>query len=193
MDIQFTSRLIKANADKKTNYGYRLIGLGIIGAIAFGAFKMYNIATISFSISIATIIYILIAKKGNVAAFYVSGEKFIMTPNDIQIAQQTFPVNKISALTLTIHSFSGMDFADGSTSNGMTNNISFTFNGKEHYHWFYLANRNHTVELCAVLREYYRARVPVVERDYKRRRTWLMQLLETKEEIETFKARHKIP
>jgi hypothetical protein len=141
-----------------------------------------------------TIVVILFMKKGKIQAYMVSKHPLLLTPDSIKIDTTTYRINEITDLVITIHSYNAMNDPSGSESyNGMRNNISFKYHGAEEYHWFYLRNRQHAIELCAVLREYYRKKIPVTEKDMTGKRTWLMQRLENMQEVEAFKKRHKIP
>lgn len=195
--MEFKSFIVKNNEDKTTNYTQYIAGIGIIACFAFAAFGMYTVSTIFFGAVVVIVIGIALAKRGNIQAYEISKEPFILTPTGIRIGQISFKISEISEIVFVVHSFSGMDYSDGGgtykTSDGMDNYLRFTRNGLLENFRFYLNSKKHALDLCAVLREYYRAKVPVVEQDMFGRRTWLLKRLETKAEYEIFKTRHKIP
>lgn len=197
-ELVFKSKIIKANSSKGSNNVFMVVGLLLIAFLGFAALNNYEYATIAFVLAVVAVIGIAVIKKGNIATQVVSNETILITPETITIGDQRFSVKDISNLFLRLHSYNGMNIRwevgqMGTPANGMNNEISFDYLGKKEQYHFYLANRKHAIALCAVLREYYRAKIPVTEIDFAGRRTCLMQLLETKEEIEQFKRRHKIP
>jgi len=170
------------------------VAVCIIGCIAFAAVKMYQYATVSFVLAMVTILILVFMKKGNIQAYMISDLPLVMTPDTIVAGNRSFRINEITGLKLTIHSYKGMNNPGGTTYlSGINNTVEFTCNGVTEYHWFYLKSKEHATELCAVLREYYRKKIPVTEKDMNGRRTWLMQPLKTMEEVEAFKKRHQIP
>jgi len=158
---------------------------------------MYTVSTIFFGAVVVIVIGIALAKRGNIQAYEISREPFVLTPTGIRIGQISFKISEISEIVFIVHSFRGMDYSDGGgsykTSDGMDNYLSFTHNGIPEKFRFYINSKKHALDLCSVLREYYRAKIPVVEQDMFGRRTWLLKRLETKAEYEVFKTRHKIP
>jgi hypothetical protein len=78
------------------------------------------------------------------------------------------------------------------TSNGINNKLSFEYNSSKKECSFLIGNKKHALQLCAVLREYYRKKLPVIETNMYGVRTYLLQQIKTKEEMELFKRRHKI-
>ena len=197
MDLEFKSYIIKPNEDKTTNNTRYFVGIGIIACLAFAAFGMYSISTFIFAAIVIIILVIAFAKKGNIQASQISQEQIVLTPVSIRIDQKNYKISEISEIVFTVHSFNGMNYSDGtsnySTSDGMDNYISFSYLGLPENCQFYLNSKKHALDLCAVLREYYRAKVPIIEKDMNGSRTWLLKRMETKAEFEIFKKRHKIP
>jgi hypothetical protein len=194
LKIEFKSRLITRNPDSGTNKAYIIIAAAIVACIVFAALKLYTYATIGFAVALVTVLVITIAKKGRIHAVVVSDKLLHLTPTSVTIDGRMFRISEITDLAFHIDAFSGMRYpSERATSSGMQNLISFKYHGSEEQYNFFLQNRQHAVQLCAVIREYYRNRIPVVETDYAGRRTWLMQRIETMEEVEKFKKRHKIP
>lgn len=155
---------------------------------------MYDYATIAFIAAMLILIGLLIVKKGRIQTIILSTEPLVLTPTHIKVGDHRYNVDDIDKPGFKLHSYSGMSLPDSSgDSDGMENIISFYHGGKRQEHKFFLGNRKHALELCAVLREYYRAGMAIVELDHKNRRTILMYLPGSVEEMKQFKKRHKIP
>ena len=169
----------------------------MIACIAFAALGMYSISTFLFAAVVILIIVVAFAKKGNIQSNLVSKEQVVLTPASIRIDQKSYKISEISDIVFIVHSFNGMDYSQGGksyeTSNGMDNYITFSYMGLSENCQFYLNSKKHALDLCAVLREYYRAKIPIIEKDMNGSRTWLLKRMETKAEFEVFKTRHKIP
>lgn len=194
MEPQFKSFLVTRNTDRSLNRAYILVAVCILASVALGAAKLYQYSTAAFALSIVVIIIMLFTKKGNIQAYLISDLPLVMTPDSIIVGNKTFRLNEVTRLQLLIHSYKGMNNPRSSTYlSGINNKIEFTAHGVAEYHSFYLNSKEHATQLCAVLREYYRKKIPVTEKDMTGRRTWLMQPLATMEEVEAFKKRHKIP
>ncbi len=195
--MEFKSYIIKTNEDKTTNNTQYFVAIGIIACLVFAALSMYNMATIIFAAVVIIVLVIAFAKKGNIQAYQISHEQFVLTPTSIRIDQKTYKISEISEIVFTVHSFNGLNYSDGSsnykTSNGMDNYLSFSYRRLTENCQFYLNSKKHALDLCAVLREYYRAKIPIIEKDMNGSRTWMLKRMETKAEFEIFKTRHKIP
>ncbi len=195
--MEFKSFIIKTNPDKTTSNTRYFVAIGMIACIAFAAFGMYSISTYIFAAVVIIILVVAYAKKGNIQAHQISKDQFLLTTASIRIDQKTYKISEISEITFVVHSFNGMNYSDGginnSTSNGMDNYLSFSYMGLKENFRFYLNSKKHALDLCAVLREYYRAKIPIIEKDMNGSRTWLLKRMETKAEFEIFKTRHKIP
>ena len=195
--MEFKSYIVKNNLDKTTNNTRYFVAFGIVVCLAFAAFGMYSISTVLFVAVVIVILVAAFAKKGNIQVYQVSTEPFLLTPVSVRIEGKNYKISEISEIVFTVHSFNGMDYSQGGnsylTSNGMDNYLSFSHRGLTENCRFYLNSKKHTLDLCAVLREYYRAKIPIIEKDMNGNRTWLLKRMETKAEFEIFKTRHKIP
>jgi len=157
---------------------------------------MYSISTILFVAVIIIILVAAFAKKGNIQAYQISSEQILLTPASVRIDQKTYKISEVSDIVFVVHSFNGMNYSDSGdykTSDGMDNYLSFSYMGLTEECRFYLNSKKHALDLCAVLREYYRSKIPIIEKDMNGSRTWLLKRMETKAEFEIFKTRHKIP
>jgi len=195
--LEFKSYIIKTNEDKTTNNTWYIVAFGIIACLAFAAFGMYSISTFIFTAVVIIILVVAFVKKGNIQPLQISKEQIVLTPASVRIDQKTYKISEISEIVFIVHSFNGMNYSQGGksyeTSNGMDNYLSFSYLGLPENCQFYLNSKKHALDLCAVLREYYRAKIPIIEKDMNGGRTWLLKRIETKAEFEIFKTRHKIP
>jgi hypothetical protein len=196
--MKFRTFIVKANKSKTVNTGAVIAIVLIILSFITGFLGLLTMAAISFVVAILTVVVMAIAKKGDIQLYGVSKEYLVLTPGTITIESESFAVEKVGEIHIRIHSYSGLVYprsenaSSRSVSSGVDNKLSFEYNGIKKECVFYIGNNKHALQLCAVLREYYRNKLPVIETDMYGVRTYLLQRLKTKEDKDAFKKRHKI-
>lgn len=196
--MKFRTFIVKVNKSKTVNAGAVVALVLVILSFIAAFLDLLAVAAISFVAAILSIVVIAVAKKGDIQLYGISKEYLVLTPGTITIEAESFIVEEVKNIHIVFHSYSGLLYASSEnsntrhTSNGIDNKISFEHNGVKKEYSFFIGNKKHALQLCAVLREYYRKKLPVLETDMYGVRTYLLQRLKTKEEIDTFKRRHKI-
>jgi len=189
--MQFTSYIIEGNPDKTVVAVTNIAMVALLGALITCFAGLMQIGTILFVTAVILGVVLALFKKGNIQAVVLSKNKLIITTSYIEIAGIVYEMEKIRDLHIGVHSFAGLDYmADGlKTSDGMNNNVSFTFDGKKKNCTFYLDGPTHTFSLCLVLQEFYRQKIPVIEVDRFGGQTFLFKRL-NEQELAAFKEKY---
>ena len=190
--MEFRTYTIESNPDKTVNRFTYIILLLVLGVIVCYILKLETIATILFTVSVIIIIVLAIVKKGRIQSVVLTKNVLAVSPEKITIAGKSFEVKKMKQLVFAIDSFAGMNEMTqiGQTnSDGMDNVVRFVYDTEKVDCRFYLQDRNHALTLCRVFDEFYRLKIPFIEKDRKGHQTYLFRRLDNKQ-LQAFKKKY---
>ncbi|HXB96310.1 MAG TPA: hypothetical protein VNU70_14160 [Puia sp.] len=146
-----------------------------------------------FGGGIAVVVIGAVIARGDVRNYGFSGEELVVGPEGITVGAMYYPLRIVSEMDFNVEAYDGLYVNDGamvsgSKSDGMTNDLSFKAGGARVKCGFYLNSQQHVQQLGLVFDEFYRRRVPFIERN-RSVRTYLFQHLNERE-LEAFKARY---
>jgi hypothetical protein len=131
--------------------------------------------------------------RGDVRNYGLSEDELVVDPEGVTVGAVHYPMRLVSEMDFNVEAYNGLYVNDGamvsgSNSDGMTNDLSFKANGGKVACGFYLESKQHVQQLGLLFDEFYRKRIPFVERN-RSRRTYLLQHLNERE-LEEFKKRY---
>ena len=190
--MEFRTYTIEANPDKTVNRFTYIILLLVLGVIVCYILKLETIATVLFAASVIIIIVLAIVKKGRIQSVVVSKNVLAVGSEKIVITGRSYDLKKIKQLAFTIDSFAGMDSMTQMgqvNSDGMENYVKFIYDAEKVQCRFYLQDRNHALTLCKMFDEFYRLKIPFIEKDNRGRQTYLFRRLDNKQ-LQDFKKKY---
>jgi hypothetical protein len=146
-----------------------------------------------FGAGIAMVVIGALIARGDVRNYGLSGDELVISPEGITVGSIHYPFRIITEMNFNVEAYNGLYVNDGamisgSNSDGMTNDLSFRAGGARVACGFYLDSKEQVQQLGLLFDEFYRARVPFIERN-RSRRTYLFQHLNEKE-LEAFKRKY---
>ena len=146
-----------------------------------------------FGAGIAVVVIGALIARGDVRNYGLSGEELVISPEGITVGAMYYPLHLVTGMDFNVEAYDGLYVNDGamvsgSKSDGMTNDLSFRAGGGKVACGFYLASQQHVQQLGLLFDEFYRRRVPFIERN-RSRRTYLFQFLNEKQ-LEEFKRKY---
>jgi hypothetical protein len=189
--MEFMTYTVESNPDKSTNTASIVVLSGVGLSIVAAFIGWYIISALIFGVAVIITLILAIAKKGSIHAIIVSKNKLIITDEEISIAGKTYAIQNIKNLEFQVHSYSGMKFSGSEyeTSDGMKNYVSFKANTEEIKCQFFLNSSKHTFMLCKVFEEFYKRKIPFIEKDMHNVQTYLFKPLAGKD-LENFKRKY---
>lgn len=196
--MEFRTYTIESNPDKTVQRFSFLILLLLLGMVAAYLLDKQTLATVLFVADVVIIIVLAIIKKGKIQTTVLSKNVLSVSPQKISVAGKEYDFKRIMELVFTIDSFAGMDaqspVAQGS-SDGMDNYVKFSYEDDEKEEdekiscRFFLRDREHALTLVKVFDEFYRLKIPFIEKDRRGYQTYLFRRLNEKE-LEEFKKKY---
>ena len=191
--MEFRTRLVISRRNIRAYVAYA----GMV--IAACALPVYFIPPIAdyypyvFGAGIAIIVIGAVIARGDVRNYGFSQDELVVSPEGITMGAMHYPLRIVSDMDFNVEAYNGLYMNDGSMvsgskSDGMTNGLTFRAGGAKVDCGFYLESKEHVQQLGMVFDEFYRRRVPFVERN-RSRRTYLFQHLNERELAE-FRARY---
>jgi hypothetical protein len=187
--MEFRTRLVIAKRNKKALVAWAglLIAVLSLGMIFFPPFAGY--VPWAFSAGIVVLIAGAVRAKGDIASFGLSEAELVVTVKSIIINGQEYPINTIRGIDFDVEGYARMpDRSSGYTLHGMGNELRFVSEGQTVICPFYLNSEKHALQLREVLRDFYEAHIPFIERSGGTR-TFLFKNLSGKE-LEEFKKKY---
>jgi hypothetical protein len=183
--MEFRTKLIVANNNKRTKIAYAGLFLSIFSAVLIFFPSMEDFFPWVFGAGVLLIITGAVLTKGNIALYGLSRDELVVTVDEIKIGMQSYSVEQLSKLDFYVEAYAGMILIErglpsGASSDGMENTLGFEFNGAPVTCRFYLDSPQHALQLCSVFREFYLQHIPFVEHD-RYGQTYLFQRLSDQE------------
>jgi hypothetical protein len=146
-----------------------------------------------FGVGIALVILGAIIARGDVRGYGLSEDELVVSIAGISVGAVHYPLRMVSHIDFNVEAYNGMYVNDGamvsgSSSDGMTNLLTFESGGARVDCGFYLSGKAQVQELGMLFNEFYERRVPFIERN-RSTRTYMFKVLNEKE-LEEFKRRY---
>ena len=191
--MEFRTRIVIRKRNKRAYIAYA--GLFITASSLVFVFipNMQDYIPYVFGGGIAVVVIGAVIAHGDVRNYGFSDQELVVSPEGITMGAMYYPLRIVSEMDFNVEAYNGLYMNDGSmvsgsNSDGMTNGLTFRAGGAKVDCGFYLESKQHVQQLGLVFDEFYRRRVPFVERN-RSRRTYLFQHLNERE-LEEFKARY---
>lgn len=191
--MEFRTRIVVSRRNKRAVIAYAGLFVALSSLIIAFIPGMQDYIPWVFGIGIAIVVIGALIARGDVRSYGLSEEILQVGINGIAIGSEYYPMNQIRNLDFNVEGYAGRVVDDnampvGATSDGMTNEVSFSFGGKKISCGFYLQNMQHVYELGEIFEAYYRGHVPFVEHN-RSTRTYLFRYL-SEEELVEFKKKY---
>src|SRR5579859_4604653 len=191
--MEFRTKVVTRRRNKRAYIAYA--GLVIAGSSLLLVFipSMNDYIPYVFGIGIAVVVVGAVIARGDVRNYGLSQDELIVSMTGITVGAIHYPLRMVKNMNFNVEAYNGLYVNDGamvsgSKSDGMTNDLSFESGGSRVAVGFYLGSREHVQQLGAIFDEFYRARIPFIERN-RGRQTFLFQHL-TGVELEEFKRKY---
>lgn len=191
--MEFRTRIVVKKRNKRAYIAYA--GLFITASSLLLVFipNMQDYIPYVFGGGIAIVVIGAVIARGDIRNYGFSEEELVVAPEGISVGAMHYPLRMISDMDFNVEAYDGLYVNDGamvsgSKSDGMTNDLSFRAGGAKVKCGFYLNSKIHVQQLGLVFDEFYKRRVPFVERN-RSVRTYLFQHL-NETQLEEFKARY---
>jgi len=188
--MEFRTKLVVKRRNRKAYIAYGGLAVTAIAVVMALIPAMQDYYAYAFGGGLAIVVIGAVIARGDVTNYGLSEEELAVSENRIEISGRLYPLNQVSKMNFNVEAFAGRYMNDGAmisgtSSDGMTNELSFEFGGKTIDCVFFLSNKEHVLQLGAVFDQFYQRRIPFIERN-KSTRTYLFQIL-TDPQIEEFK------
>ena len=189
----FHTKLVVSHRNVRAYVAYA--GLLIAGSSLLLVFipGMNHYIPYVFGIGIAVVVIGALIARGDVRTYRLSEEDLVVNADGITIGAIHYPLGMVSNIDFNIEAYNGMYVNDGamvsgSNSDGMTNSLAFESGGAKVECGFYLQSKEHVQQLALLFDEFYKRRIPFVERN-RSTRTYMFRVLNERELVE-FKSRY---
>jgi hypothetical protein len=191
--MEFRTKLVISRSNKRAWLAYA--GLFITATslvLVFIPSLSYYIPYV-FGTGIATVIIGAVVARGDVRRYGLSEEDLVVSASEISIGPVIYPMRLVSKIDFNVEAYNGLYMNDGamiagSSSDGMTNSLSFQSGGARVECGFYLANKEQVQQLAVLFNEFYERHMPFIERN-RSTRTYMFKVL-TERELVEFKSRY---
>jgi hypothetical protein len=189
----FHTKLVVSHRNVRAYVAYA--GLMIAGSSLLLVFipGMNHYIPYVFGIGIAVVVIGALIARGDVRTYRLSEEDLVVNADGITIGAIHYPLRMVGNIDFNIEAYNGMYVNDGamvsgSNSDGMTNSLAFESGGVKVECGFYLQSKEHVQQLALLFDEFYKRRIPFVERN-RSTRTYMFRVLNERELVE-FKSRY---
>ena len=191
--MEFRAKLVISRSNKRAWLAYA--GLFITATslvLVFIPSLSYYIPYV-FGTGIAIVIIGAVIARGDIRRYGLSEEDLVVSVAGITVGAIHYPLRLVSKIDFNVEAYNGLYMNDGAmvsgtSSDGMTNQLTFESGGSKVDCGFYLANREQVLELAAVFNEFYQRHIPFIERN-RSTRTYMFRVL-TERELVEFKKRY---
>jgi hypothetical protein len=191
--MEFRTKLVISRRNKRAYIAYAGLFIAASSLLLVFIPSAQDDIPYVFGVGIAVVVIGALIARGDVRNYGLSPDELVVTPEGITVGSMYYPIQLVSEMDFNVEAYNGLYVNDGamvsgSKSDGMTNDLSFRAGGGKVACGFYLGSKEHVQQLGLLFDEFYRRRVPFIERN-RSRRTYLFQHLNEKQ-LEEFKARY---
>jgi hypothetical protein len=191
--MEFRTKTVIGRKNKKAYIAYLGLFIAISSLVLVFIPGMQDYIAWVFGAGIVVVVIGAVIARGDVTDYGLGVDELTVSVKGITIGAQFYPMDQIRKLDFDVQAFEGMYVNDGamvsgSSSDGMTNRVSFQVNGRSVTSGFYLGSAQHVQLLGAVFQEFYELHLPFIEHN-KNAQTYLFQYL-TGKELEAFKIKY---
>jgi hypothetical protein len=191
--MEFRTKIVVRRRNKRAYVAYAGLFIAASSLLLVFIPSLEDYIPYVFGGGIAVVVIGAVIARGDVRNYGLSAAELVVCSEGISVGPMFYPLTMITDLDFNVEAYNGLYVNDGamvsgSNSDGMTNDVSFKAGGAKVMCGFYLDSKQHVQQLALLFDEFYRRRVPFVERN-KSRRTYLLQYLNERE-LEEFKRRY---
>ena len=192
-DMEFRTKLVVRRKNKRAYLAYAGLFIAVSSLVLAFIPNMTEYIPYVFGAGILVVVLGAVIARGDVMNYGMSEDELVVDRSGITVARQRYPMTAISNLEFNVEAYNGLYVNDGAmvsgqNSDGMTNGLWFETGGKRIDLGFYLESQQHVQILGLVFDEFYRLRIPFVERN-RSTRTYMFQKLNAQELVE-FKRKY---
>lgn len=191
--MQFRTTLVTSRRNKRAYVAYAGLLIAASSLLLVFIPSLNDDIPYVFGTGIGIVILGALIARGDVRNYGLSSDHLVVGPDGITVGPVFYPLRMVTALDFNVEGYNGMYVNDGamvsgSSSDGMTNELSFVVGGQRVKCGFYLESMEHVVQLGLLFDEFYQRRIPFVEHN-RGTRTYLLKVLNERE-LEEFKKRY---
>lgn len=191
--MEFRTKLVVKRKNKKAYVAYAGLFIAMLSIVMIFIPSWQDYIGWVFGGGLAIVVIGAVIARGDLMNYGLSEEELVVSTNGISVGGQFYPMSQILKMDFNVEAYAGRYMNDGAmisgtSSDGMTNQLSFEVNGKAVACGFYLSSQVQVYELGGVFNEFYERHIPFIERN-KSTRTYLFQILSEQQVIE-FKRRY---
>ena len=190
--MEFRTKLVVTRKNKKAWLAYAGLFIAASSLILVFIPTWSEYIPYVFGTGIGVVVIGALIARGDVATYGLSEEDLVVGSSGIDVGGRHYPLNQVANLDFDVQAYAGLYMNDGamvagSSSDGMTNRLSFEAGGKTVACGFFLESPVHVQQLGLLFNEFYERHIPFIERN-RSTRTYLFQILSERELVE-FKRR----
>ncbi len=194
--MEFRTKLVTRRKNKKAYLAYAGMVIAASSLILVFIPSMQDDIPWVFGTGIVIVVIGALIARGDVTNYGLSAEDLVVSAAAVSVGSQSWPLNQVKNLEFNVEAYAGMYVNDGAmvsgtSSDGMTNGLSFEAGGKKISAGFYLESKAHVQQLAALFAEFYQWHIPFIERN-RSTQTYLFKVLNEAELVE-FKKRFGYP
>jgi len=191
--MEFRTKLVVTRKNKKAWLAYAGLFIAASSLILVFIPSLSDYIPYVFGTGIAVVVIGALIARGDVATYGLSEEDLVVGSAGIDVGGRHYPLNQVANLDFDVQAYAGLYMNDGamvagSSSDGMTNRLSFEAGGKTITCGFFLESPVHVQQLGLLFNEFYERHIPFIERN-RSTRTYMFQILSEKELVE-FKRKY---
>ena len=191
--MEFRTKLVVTRKNKKAWLAYAGLFIAASSLILVFIPSLSDYIPYVFGTGIAVVVIGALIARGDVATYGLSEEDLVVGSAGIDVGGRHYPLNQVANLDFDVQAYAGLYMNDGamvagSSSDGMTNRLSFEAGGKTITCGFFLKSPVHVQQLGLLFNEFYERHIPFIERN-RSTRTYMFQILSEKELVE-FKRKY---
>ena len=191
--MEFRTKLVVKRRNKKAYVAYAGLFIAMLSIVMVFVPSWQDYIGWVFGGGLAVVVIGAVIARGDLMNYGLSEEELVVSTGGIDISGQFYPMSQVHKMDFNVEAYAGRYMNDGAmisgtSSDGMTNQLSFEVNGKSVSCGFFLSSKEHAVELGGVFNEFYERHIPFIERN-KSTRTYLFQIL-SDQQVEEFKKRY---
>jgi len=191
--MEFRTKIVVRRRNKRAYVAYAGLVIAASSLLLVFIPSMQDYIPYVFGAGIAVVVIGALIARGDVRNYGLSSDNLLINPSGISVGPMHYPMHMITGMDFNVEAYNGLYVNDGamvsgSRSDGMTNDLTFRAGGAKVSCGFYLDSKEHVQQLALLFDDFYRRRVPFIERN-RSRRTYLLQYLNDRE-LEEFKDRY---
>jgi hypothetical protein len=191
--MEFRAKLVISRRNKRAWLAYAGLFIAVSSLVLVFIPSLTSYIPYVFGPGIALVIIGAVIARGDVRTYGLSEEELVVSMEGITVGAIHYPLRLVRNIDFNVEAYNGLYMNDGamvagSSSDGMTNQLTFESEGSTVVCGFYLASKQQVQQMAVLFNEFYERHIPFIERN-RSTRTYLFKVL-TERELVEFKKRY---